>query len=250
MKSRPSETLFISDLHLTPDRPFIIKLFTQFVNERAIHADALYILGDFFEYWIGDDDPAEGLEAVFEAFNTLKEHKVPVYFMHGNRDFLIGSEFEKRTHCQLIADPKIITINNESIILLHGDSLCTKDTEYQEFKKLVRSATWQQEFIAKPLSERKAIVKSLRETSQTKTSSKDEEIMDVEQEAVNKLLRSQQINYVIHGHTHRPNVHEFTLDNTPVTRIVLGDWYKHGSVLSIRKELHSEGFNYKLENFQ
>ncbi len=250
MKSTSSEILFISDLHLTPDRPLIIKLFCQFVNERAIYSEALYILGDFFEYWIGDDDPANGLESIFEAFDTLKKHNIPVYFMHGNRDFLISSGFEKRAHCKIIPDPKIITINSNKIILLHGDSLCTKDTQYQKFKQLVRSDTWKEEFSSKSLAERKSIVEGLRDTSKTETSNKDEEIMDAEQEAIDEIMRDEKVDYMIHGHTHRPNIHNSTLDNRTITRIVLGDWYEHGSVLSVKTQSNNEGLDYNLEGLQ
>lgn len=250
MSLSSSEILFISDLHLSAERPAMIELFSQFVNSRAIHADALYILGDFFEYWVGDDDPAEELGDVFKAFDTLKAHDIPVYFMHGNRDFLAHSDFEKRTHCQIISDPKIITINNIDIVIMHGDSLCTDDIKYQEFKKLVRSEQWQKDFTSKPLAERKAIVEALRIKSQSETSSKNEDIMDVNQIAVDELLQAQQVNWLIHGHTHRPDIHEFTSNNKPATRIVLGDWYDHGSVLSIKSQQNHEGFEIELENFQ
>lgn len=245
-----SEILFISDLHLTLERPLIIKLFTQFVNERAVHADALYILGDFFEYWIGDDDPAEGLESIFAAFESLKKHNVAVYFMHGNRDFLIGADFAKKTHCQIITEPFTISINNHKIVLLHGDSLCTKDTQYQEFKKRVRAEKWQQAFLAKTLSERKVIVEGLRQTSQTETSIKDEKIMDAEETAINELFHNEQVRYIIHGHTHRPKIHHTRLNNETVTRIVLGDWYEHGSVLSIKTRSNTEDLDYNLEGLQ
>lgn len=248
MNQIQSEILFISDLHLTPERPFMIELFVRFVNERAILAKSLYILGDFFEYWIGDDDPAPGLESVFEAFNTLKKHNIPVYFMHGNRDFLISSDFEKRSHCQLIADPTKISINNTDIVLLHGDSLCTKDIKYQEFKKLVRSAAWQKEFTEQSIKERNDIVEKLRTSSQSETSSKAEEIMDVEQTAVEELFTSNNVTFMIHGHTHRPDIHKFQLNNNTATRIVLGDWYEHGSVLSIAT--NTKNIEYKLESFQ
>lgn len=250
MKPEQPEILFISDLHLSPDRPLIIKLFTRFINERAIYADALYILGDFFEYWVGDDDPADGLESVFSAFDTLNKNNIPVYFMHGNRDFLIGSAFEKRTHCQIISDPQVVSVYNHKIVLMHGDSLCTKDIKYQEFKTLVRSSAWQKTFTDKALSERKSIVESLRKTSKSETSSKNEVIMDVDQQAVNDQFRSEKTRYLIHGHTHRPDIHNFKLDNKPVTRIVLGDWYEQGSLLSITKQDSTENLHYKLETFQ
>lgn len=250
MTTTLSETLFISDLHLTAERPAIIELFTRFVNERGIHAEALYILGDFFEYWVGDDDPADELEAVFEAFNTLHEHQVPVFFMHGNRDFLIKTAFEKRTHCQLIEDPTSISINQQNILLMHGDSLCTDDIKYQAFKKQVRSDQWQSEFTSKPLPERKLIVENLRKTSQDETSEKNEEIMDVNQQTVEELIITHNTRWLIHGHTHRPDIHHLKINNQDVTRIVLGDWFEHGSVLSIKSHQQTDGFEFKLETFQ
>jgi len=243
------EILFISDLHLSPDRPAIIKLFSQFVNQRAVHAQALYILGDFFEYWLGNDDPAEGLEEVFLAFDALKYHNVPVYFMHGNRDFLVDSEFSKRTHCQIIPDPTKININNTKVLLMHGDSLCTDDIDYQEFKKTVRTEKWKNEFASKSLTERQNIVHSLRETSKTETSQKSNEIMDVNQNAVNETFTTHTLGWLIHGHTHRPGIHHYTINNQSATRIVLGDWHDHGSILSIHNSPSENSFIYKLEKF-
>lgn len=250
MKTALSETLFISDLHLSAERPAMIELFQRFVHERAVHADALYILGDFFEYWVGDDDPADELQSVFDAFETLKSNKVPVYFMHGNRDFLVSTRFQQRTGCQLIQDPSVIEISHQKIMLMHGDSLCTDDVKYQEFKKLVRSEKWKDDFTAKPLNERKTIVEDLRKTSKSETSSKNEDIMDVNNQTVNDLLQTQGIQWLIHGHTHRPDIHHLSIENKPATRIVLGDWYDKGSVLVIQSQQNSENFEYKLEQFQ
>jgi len=244
-----SEILFISDLHLTADRPAMIELFSQFINQRAIHAKALYILGDFFEYWLGDDDPAEGLDDVFSAFDTLNAHNIPVFFIHGNRDFLAHTAFEKRAHCQIIPDPSIININKTEVILMHGDSLCTDDISYQEFKKTVRTEQWKKDFTAKTITERKEIVKSLRATSKAETSRKDEEIMDVNQNAVENVFTTQKLNWLIHGHTHRPDIHQFIINDQTVTRIVLGDWHDQGSVLSIKEHQDSNGFDYELESF-
>lgn len=247
--SQVSEILFISDLHLTSDRPAIIKLFSEFINQRAIHAQAVYILGDFFEYWLGDDDPAEGLDDVFTAFDMLNAHGVPVYFMHGNRDFLVHTDFEKRTHSQIIPDPTKLNINNTDIILMHGDSLCTDDVSYQEFKKTVRTEQWKKEFTAKTITERKDIVRSLRATSKAETSLKSEDIMDVNQSAVNETFKTQNTDWLIHGHTHRPDIHEYNLGGQTATRIVLGDWHERGSVLSIKPYQNTSGFDYELESF-
>lgn len=249
MSGDKSEILLISDLHLSAERPAMIELFSSFVQNRGIHADALYILGDFFEYWVGDDDPAEELAGIFAAFEILKSNETPVYFQHGNRDFLAASEFSKRTGCQLIPDPYLTEFYNTPVILMHGDSLCTDDVKYQQFKALVRSTEWQQDFLAKPLAERKSIVENLRKTSISETSAKQEAIMDVNPHAIEQLFTEHKARYLIHGHTHRPAIHSLTIDAQQYTRIVLGDWYDHGSVLSIQPS-NTDGFIYNLERFE
>jgi len=248
MKPEFAEILFISDLHLSAERPAIIELFNRFINERAIHAQTLYILGDFFEYWLGDDDPAEGLESVFKSFELLYQHNVPVYFMHGNRDFLVQQEFAKRTHCQLISDPETILIDQTKITLMHGDNLCTDDIEYQQFKCKVRNPEWINSFLQKPLDERKEIVETLRKASKSETAMKKESIMDVNRQAVLNAFKQCNSSWIIHGHTHRPDIHRYENNGHTLTRIVLGDWHDHGSVLSIkiRPELD---FDVELEAF-
>lgn len=249
MNSDTTEILFISDLHLSAERPAMIELFNQFVHKRAIHSKALYILGDFFEYWLGDDDPANDLKSVFNAFHFLYSENIPVYFMHGNRDFLADSGFAERTYCQIIQDPTTITINDTDIILMHGDSLCTEDIKYQDFKKQVRSEEWKKEFLSKPLSERKAIVESLRKSSASETAQKNEQIMDVNKDAVMKTFQQSQCQWLIHGHTHRPDVHYYADNKQTLTRIVLGDWFNQGSVLSVKYQNSTAGFKYVLESF-
>lgn len=232
--------LFISDLHLAPERPQIIDLFERFVSEIAVRADTLYILGDFVEYWLGDDDRAEGLKTAFSAFDQLKEAGTKVFMMHGNRDFLIGDDLAARCHFQLIEDPLPIQIQNHPALLMHGDTLCTDDVDYQKFRTTVRNTDWQNDFLSKPLKEREQIALSLREQSKQATANKSPDIMDVNQDAVIETIRHHGISTLIHGHTHRPAIHEFEVDGVSVKRIVLGDWYETGSYLRIPEEGEAE----------
>ncbi len=226
-------SLFISDLHLAPERPEIIRLFERFVDEIAIHADTLFILGDFLEYWIGDDDRASGLGSVFSALSRLHQAGTKIKFMHGNRDFLIGNKLATRYHFEIIDDPYPIKLNDLPVLLMHGDLLCTDDIAYQNFRRKVRSNTIQYLFLLLPLSIRERIARSLRGTSKKATSNKPETIMDVNQQSVENTMRKNGISILIHGHTHRPAIHEFELDGNNVKRIVLGDWYKDGNYLRI-----------------
>jgi len=226
--------LFISDLHLSPERPQIIQLFERFVDEVAVDADVLYILGDFLEYWIGDDDNIEGLEGAFSALNRLHRAGTEVLFMHGNRDFLVGSELARKYSFQLVDDPQIVHINDQPVLLMHGDTLCTDDVDYQKFRQMVRDPTWQQEFLNKPLEERHQIAQSLRAQSKEATSGKAEDIMDVNQEAVINVMKKHSVFTLIHGHTHRLNFHDIDIDGQFAQRIVLGDWYTEGSYLYIK----------------
>jgi UDP-2,3-diacylglucosamine hydrolase len=234
------EWLFISDLHLAPERPQIIQLFGRFVDEVAINSDRLYILGDFLEYWIGDDDKAEGLDDALAALERLSKSKTEVFFMHGNRDFLVGDLFAKRCKFKIIHEPLVENINNQPALLMHGDSLCIDDIEYQAFRSMVRSKQWQDKQLSKPLAEREKIAKSLREKSQQATADKPPEIMDVNQNAVVSAMKEQEVSLMIHGHTHRPAIHEFEIDGKEAKRIVLGDWYKTGSYLRVTEENEME----------
>jgi len=234
------DRIFISDLHLAPERPQIIDLFVRFVNEIAVRADTLYILGDFVEYWIGDDDRAEGLKKAFSAFDQLKQSGTSVFVMHGNRDFLIGDDLAARCHFQLIKDPLPVQIQNRPALLMHGDTLCTDDIDYQKFRTTVRNEDWQNDFLAKPLKEREQIALSLREKSKLATAEKSPDIMDVNQDAVINTIKQHNVSTLIHGHTHRPAIHEFEVDGNPVKRIVLGDWYKTGSYLRVAEEGEAE----------
>ncbi len=232
--------IFISDLHLAPERPQIIDLFVRFVSEVAVKADTLYILGDFVEYWIGDDDKAEGLKAAFSAFDQLKEAGTHVFMMHGNRDFLIGSDLAARCHFQLIEDPLPVQIQNRPALLMHGDTLCTDDIDYQKFRAMVRNKDWQSDFLSKSLEEREQIALSFREKSNLATADKSPDIMDVNQDAVINTIKQHNVSTLIHGHTHRPAIHEFKVDGNPVKRIVLGDWYETGSYLRVAEEGEAE----------
>jgi len=223
--------LFISDLHLHADRPAGVDQFLKFIRTEAVEASALYILGDLFEAWIGDDDPDPAHAPIIAALANLKRNDVPCYFMHGNRDFLIGQRFSAATGCHLLAEWHVAEISGQRVLLTHGDLLCTDDTPYMQLRAMVRDPAWQQEFLAKPLDERRAIADSLRQRSQTETASKPADIMDVNAAAVAAALRAHDVRLLLHGHTHRPFVHEILVDDRPATRIVLGAWYEQGSVL-------------------
>lgn len=229
-------TLFISDLHLDSARPRITELFLQFLEHEARQAETLYILGDFFEAWIGDDDPDPHHARVMDGLSALTETGVPVYFMHGNRDFLIGNGFAQRTGCRLLEDPTVIELNGTSTLLMHGDTLCTDDTEYQQFRAMVREPAWQRSFLAKPLAERRAFAARARSESKSRTRGKSEYIMDVNQQAVERAMLEHGVTRLIHGHTHRPAIHPFQAGGKSLTRIVLGDWYEQKSLLRIDSE--------------
>ena len=217
--------LFISDLHLDPHRPEIIELFLRFLNQQATEARALYILGDFFEIWIGDDDDSLLHQQVQTALKTLTKSGIPVYLMHGNRDFLMGKQFCETTGCQLLADPAQIDLRGTPALLMHGDLLCTDDISYQRFRCFVRHPWFQYVYLNLPLSLRRWLAYRARQGSKKHTDHTAPQIMDVNQNTVIKMMREHQVNLLIHGHTHRPTIHKFLLDNKPVTRIVLGAWH-------------------------
>jgi len=225
-------TLFISDLHLDPARPDITTQALDFLASEARAADALYILGDLFEAWVGDDDPEPEKRRVIAALRKLGDAGLPLYFMHGNRDFLVGERFAADSGCTLLEDPTIIDLHGTRVLLMHGDTLCTDDHEYQAFRAMVRNPAWQQAMLARPLPERLALAQQLRETSAASMAGKSMEIMDVNQGAVEAAMRQHGVYTLLHGHTHRPAVHRFELDGHAAVRIVLGDWYTQGSVLT------------------
>ncbi len=225
------QILFISDLHLSPERPEIIELFLKFLDDKARSADKLFILGDFVEYWLGDDDKAVGLEPAFKKLKQISDAGVEIYLMHGNRDFLMGEQLAERCGCTLMNDPHIEQLDGVPVLLMHGDTLCTDDIEYQKLRLMLRNPSWQQDFLSKPLVERIMMAKALRERSEQETQNKSAEIMDVNQKAVMQAFNEQQVSLMIHGHTHRPAIHQNEYDGKACTRIVLGDWYKKGSYL-------------------
>ena len=232
--------LFISDLHLAPEQAEVIRLFERFVDEIAIHAERLYILGDFLEYWLGDDDTAVGLEKVFESLKKLSDANVDVYFIAGNRDFLIGNKLAEKCGFKIIEEPFVENINGRNALLMHGDSLCTDDVEYQKFRAMVRDKTWQQQILARPLQEREQIAHSMRQQSEYANAEKDFTIMDVNQETVINTMQEHAVDLLIHGHTHRPGVHEYEIDGQTAKRFVLGDWNNKGSYIRVTENTQPE----------
>jgi UDP-2,3-diacylglucosamine hydrolase len=225
-------TLFISDLHLCASRPRINQLFFDFLATTARSADQLYILGDFFEYWAGDDDIDDPFNrSIIDAVSTLASSGVSIFLMHGNRDFLIGEKFCHAAGVTLLQDPTMIDRNGMRTMLMHGDTLCTDDVEYQNFRKQVRDPLWQRQFLAQPLAQRKAITEDLRRRSETEKQTKSLDIMDVTQASVAAALREHNYPRLIHGHTHRPALHRHVVDGNHCERWVLTDWYEGGGYL-------------------
>ena len=225
-------TLFISDLHLCASRPRINRSFFDFLERTARAAEQLYILGDFFEYWAGDDDIDEPFNrSIVDALAALTSSGVAAFLMHGNRDFLIGDLFCKASGATLLADPTLIDLNGTRTLLMHGDTLCTDDIEYQNFRKQVRDVRWQQQFLAQPLAQRKAIIEDLRRRSENEKQTKSMDIMDVTPASVEAALREHDYPRLIHGHTHRPAMHHHRVDEKTCERWVLTDWYEHGGYL-------------------
>ena len=222
------EYLFISDCHLDPGRPETIKVFVDFLQTRAATAQRLYILGDLFEVWLGDDDPAQGLLEVITALQQLSK-SCDVFFMAGNRDFLLGEAFADRIGMTLLEEPLLLRLGQHQVALMHGDSLCTDDHDYQAFRAIVRDHGWKTDFLAKPLLERQQIATQMRRDSSAAMRNKASEIMDVNATAVMRAFCEQHANVIIHGHTHRPATHYYESD---MTRIVLGDWVHKPSFLS------------------
>jgi UDP-2,3-diacylglucosamine hydrolase len=227
-------TLFIADLHLDPARPRITELFERYLaSDEVRQADALYILGDLVEAWIGDDDDAELPAHIARAIRGVRDAGVPVYFMVGNRDFLLGQDFARRAGFELLDDGTVHTLHGQPTLLMHGDVLCTDDVAYQAVRQQVRTPQWQAQILAMPLEARRAFAAKAREDSRAHTGSTMETIMDVNADAVADAMRQAGVTRLIHGHTHRPAVHRFQLDGQTAERIVLGDWYEHGSVLKV-----------------
>lgn len=224
-------TLFISDLHLEPGRPEIGEQFLDFLQGPARDADALYILGDLFEAWIGDDDPNPYYAQMKTAIRELSDSGVPVFFMHGNRDFMIGETFAAEAGITLLSDPHPLQLYGEKVLLSHGDAMCTDDVEYQQVRAMTRNPDWQAMMLSKSIEERIAFAAQARAQSLARSETMTEEIADVSQDAVQQTIRESGADILLHGHTHRPAVHPFHVDERPVHRIVLGDWYEQGSMV-------------------
>ena len=225
--------LFISDLHLDDARPRLVEAFEVLLATQAAEAQALYILGDLFESYIGDDDDTPLNARVARATRKVRAAGVPVYFMHGNRDFLLGRDYAERAGMTLLDDPAVVELSGERVLLMHGDTLCTDDAAYLQFRKLVRDPAWQRAFLAKPLAERRAFAAQARGESRKHTASAKPEIMDVNQAAVEAAMRTHGVRRLIHGHPHRPATHHFDTDGMKAERIVLGDWYEQASFVCI-----------------
>ena len=227
-------TLLISDLHLHPGAPQITEGFLHWLDERARGCDALYILGDFFEAWIGDDlldlgaeDPtgyAPLAARIAAALSELAAGGTALYLMHGNRDFLLGERFAEAAGATLLSDPSVVELGTHRVLLMHGDSLCTRDEAYQAFRAQARHPQWQQQVLAMPLAERMALARQLRQQSGEANSNKAEDIMDVTPAEVERVMAAHGVTALIHGHTHRPAVHQLMVDGRPAQRYVLGDW--------------------------
>jgi UDP-2,3-diacylglucosamine hydrolase len=223
--------LFVSDLHLDASRPAITALFLDFLAGEARQAEALYILGDLFEAWVGDDDPGEPGASVCAALQALAAGGVPVYLMRGNRDFLYGQAMAERCGAMLLPDPCVVSLHGRPTLLMHGDLLCSDDTAYQAFRRQVRDPAWQANFLAQPLAARQAFAAQARAASRQHQSGVSEMITDVTPATVESTLAAYGVDRLVHGHTHRPAIHALTVNGQPAVRVVLGDWYDQGSVL-------------------
>jgi len=224
-------TLFISDLHLCGERPDKLASLERLLAHAAGRVDALYILGDLFEIWVGDDDDTQPYPAVVQYLRQFSDSGTPLYVMRGNRDFLIGDGFASMTGSTLLVDPTSTDLHGTPALLMHGDLLCTQDVDYQAFRRKVRDPHWQRAFLAKPLWLRKLTGKVARMRSRLASRGKPQYIMDVDQRAVEDALRGHAATLLIHGHTHRPGIYDLAVDGRAVRRIVLGDWYEQDSVL-------------------
>jgi UDP-2,3-diacylglucosamine hydrolase len=222
--------LFISDLHLEESRPDISDIFFRFLQRETKQADALYILGDFFEAWIGDDDQSAFSASVVRALNQASRH-LPIFIMHGNRDFLLGRKFMRSANCRLLPDEIVIQAGSSPTLLMHGDTLCTADIAYQKFRKRSRIWLLQKLFLLKSLEKRRGIAAGMREKSKRYTSTAPEYVMDVTHDEVTRVMRKHNVRHLIHGHTHRPDVHHLEVEGSHATRTVLAPWHEEGSVL-------------------
>lgn len=229
--STPARYLFVSDVHLDDAAPESQRQFLDFLRTHGPGARALYILGDLFEAWVGDDDAGGDRDEVLEGLRELTDGGVACFLLHGNRDFLIGEGFCRRTGCQALPDPVIAELEGERVLLTHGDALCTDDHAYQELRSIVRTPAWQRRFLGLPLSDRQLLANEARAGSRAHTARTIPTIMDVNPAAVTAAFKATHVSRMIHGHTHRPAVHDALVEGHSVQRIVLGAWYEQGSYL-------------------
>ncbi|MCF2946804.1 UDP-2,3-diacylglucosamine diphosphatase [Paraglaciecola aquimarina] len=238
-------TYFISDLHLSAQRDDINQCLFKFLAEQAPQAEALYVLGDLFEMWIGDDDLSDFNLSIAAAFKKLSDSGIPVYFIHGNRDFLIRDKFAKLSGMTLLPEQAVVDLYGTPTLIMHGDELCTKDVVYQKFRKKARGWWWPRLMLSLPLFMRRKIAEKGRKTSQKNHTKLTAEIMDVTPEDVVLSMQNHNVKRLIHGHTHRPAIHDLSVNEQPAQRIVLGDWYDQGSILKVSADgidLQSLGF--------
>lgn len=228
-------TILISDLHLDEQHLETTEIFFRFMRTEAKQAERLFILGDFFEAWIGDDDLSPYNVKIIKMFREATQKGLQIYFMHGNRDFLLGKKFLKATGCVLLPDEYVVDLYGTPTLLMHGDTLCTLDVKYLQFRK--KSRTWLYKTLVsfKSLESRRAIAAKMRAASKEHTSKADSYIMDVTQDEVERVMRKHNVQHLIHGHTHREAVHRFILNGKPATRTVLGPWHEQGCMLVCEK---------------
>lgn len=226
-------TLFIADLHLQTEEPAITAGFLHFLQGTARKADALYILGDLFEAWIGDDDPVPLHREIAAAIKAVVDSGVPCYFIHGNRDFLLGKRFARESGMQLLPEEQELYLYGRKVLIMHGDTLCTDDAGYQAFRAKVHKPWLQRLFLALPLFVRQRIAAKMRASSKAANSHKSLSIMDVNPDAVAATMEKHHVQCLIHGHTHRPDVHELMVDGQPAIRVVLGAWHTQGSMVRV-----------------
>ncbi|OBT13906.1 UDP-2,3-diacylglucosamine diphosphatase [Vibrio sp. UCD-FRSSP16_10] len=226
-------TLFISDLHLTPSHHAMTEAFIRFMREDAPNADAVYILGDLFEFWVGDDDDCPLNKTVMNEIRTLVDSGTPCFFTQGNRDFLVGKKFEKKSGATLLGDETLIDLYGIPTLLLHGDTLCTDDVKYQKFRQKMHMPWLQWLYNRIPLSFRRKLVKKVQNNANSQKQTKSYDIMDVNQDAVMDAMQRHHAQNMIHGHTHRPNIHNLDQGKK---RIVLGDWYTQASILEVTQQ--------------
>lgn len=232
---------FISDLHLDAGRPETRRLFLHYLGSRGRDADAIYILGDLFEAWIGDDDETPLSREIASGLKTCVDAGTPVFVLRGNRDFLLGDRFAGSSACTLLDDPARIDLFGQVALLTHGDTLCTADSDYLAFRRRVREPGWQQDFLGKPVGERRRIAAELRDASSAAGELKSDALMDINHGAVTRVMQDHEVRLLIHGHTHRQAVHRLAVHGEPATRIALGSWDSGGTLL----EYTPEGYRFE-----